>query len=76
MKGSAKSRSIATFVPFALLLAFGLGSLCTAQITDGCDWQRGQVHKMHWPQLPDLSPTGADVSLAGATLAPKRDRMP
>jgi len=25
------------------------------------DWNPGDPHKMHWPQLPDLSPTGLDV---------------
>jgi hypothetical protein len=25
------------------------------------DWDVGQGHKMHWPQLPDLTPTGLDV---------------
>ena len=32
-------------------------------------WTRGDPHKMHWPQLPDLGFTGIDVSLAKATLA-------
>ena len=27
----------------------------------GCEWQEGDPHKMHWPQMPDLSPTGLDV---------------
>ena len=69
MRGSTESRSIGILIPFVLLLAFGLGGLCSAQLSDGCDWQRGQLHKMHWPQLPDLSPAGVDVSLSGATLA-------
>jgi len=34
-----------------------------------CDWKSGDPHKMHWPQLPDLSPTGIDVSLGRAMLA-------
>ncbi|MFO8011966.1 MAG: PEP-CTERM sorting domain-containing protein [Phycisphaerae bacterium] len=25
------------------------------------DWDPGMPYKMHWPQLPDLSPTGLDV---------------
>jgi len=69
MRGSPQSRSIDTFVPFVLILAFSMSSLCTAQLMEDCDWQRGQLHKIHWPQLPDLSPTGADVSLTKATLA-------
>ena len=32
-------------------------------------WTRGDPHKMHWPQLPDLGFTGIDVSLAKAVLA-------
>ncbi|HUT31215.1 MAG TPA: GEVED domain-containing protein [Sedimentisphaerales bacterium] len=28
------------------------------------DWDPGELHKMHYPQLPDLNPTGMDV-LAG-----------
>ena len=32
-------------------------------------WSRGDPHKMHWPQLPDLGFTGIDVSLAKAVLA-------
>ena len=26
-----------------------------------CHWSEGDDHKMHWPQLPDLTPTGIDV---------------
>jgi len=26
-----------------------------------CHWDEGDGHKMHWPQLPDLKPTGVDV---------------
>jgi GEVED domain len=69
MKGSTQSRSIDSFVPILLILAFGVSSLPAAQLAVNCDWQQGQLHKMHWPQLPDLSPTGTDVSLAGAALA-------
>jgi len=34
-----------------------------------CNWQPGMPHKMHWPQEPDLSPTGVDVSAALTALA-------
>ncbi len=34
-----------------------------------CDWVAGRPHKMHWPQLPDLSFTGIDISLSRAVLA-------
>ncbi len=29
-----------------------------------CDWRQGQPHKMHWPQLPDLTPQGLDVDVS------------
>jgi hypothetical protein len=34
-----------------------------------CNWEYGDSHKMHWAQLPDLSSTGVDVSLANTSLA-------
>ena len=34
-----------------------------------CDWFPGGPHKMHWPQTPDLSPAGVDVSGMGTVLA-------
>lgn len=34
-----------------------------------CDWFPGGPHKMHWPQMPDLSPAGLDVSDVGTVLA-------
>jgi hypothetical protein len=34
-----------------------------------CDWVRGRPHKMHWPQLPDLSRMGIDISLEKTALA-------
>jgi hypothetical protein len=34
-----------------------------------CDWTSGRAYKMHWPQPPDLSPAGVDVSAVGAILA-------
>jgi PEP-CTERM motif len=33
------------------------------------DWDPGDDHKMHWPQLPDLTPEGMDV-LAGLAFDP------
>lgn len=68
MQGSAQSRSRNTLL-LMLIPAFGATILPAAQLMENCTWQRGQLHKMHWPQLPDLTATGADVSLAGATLA-------
>ncbi len=34
-----------------------------------CDWLPGGPHKMHWPQPPDLSQAGIDVSDVGTVLA-------
>jgi hypothetical protein len=34
-----------------------------------CDWTSGEPYKMHWPQPPDLSPVGVDVSAVGVILA-------
>ncbi len=34
-----------------------------------CDWLTGGPHKMHWPQPPDLSAAGIDVSDVGTILA-------
>ena len=31
--------------------------------TSDCDWQRGMDHKMHWPQLPDLTNTAIDLDI-------------
>ena len=36
---------------------------------DYCDWQRGDPHKMHWPQLPDLSANGMDIDAMQTILA-------
>ncbi|MBP8305599.1 MAG: hypothetical protein KBE04_15915, partial [Phycisphaerae bacterium] len=33
-----------------------------------CDWVRARPHKMHWPQLPDLGPTGVDIGLSRTAL--------
>jgi len=46
----------------------GPGTDC-ATVDCGCDWQLGDPHKMHWPQLPDLSPTGLDVDIFWTRLA-------
>ncbi|MBN2455188.1 MAG: hypothetical protein JXB29_01415, partial [Sedimentisphaerales bacterium] len=34
-----------------------------------CVWDEGDGHKMHWPQLPDLEPTGVDVDMFWVPLA-------
>ena len=39
----------------ALVVVFSVGSTALA------DWDPGDGHKMHFPQLPDLSPNGMDV---------------
>ncbi|MFC1765983.1 GEVED domain-containing protein [Planctomycetota bacterium] len=35
----------------------------------GCYWQEGDPHKMHWPQLPDLTPVGMDINMYPNVLA-------
>ncbi len=69
MKGSTDSRSPSWILPIALLWIVGWTALAGGQPIDDCTWQPGQLHKMHWPQLPDLTATGMDVSLRDATLA-------
>jgi hypothetical protein len=34
-----------------------------------CDWNPDDPHKMHWPQEPDLDPTGVDVDMSLTGLA-------
>jgi hypothetical protein len=54
----------------ALLVCAAAGApLRAAAGAVSCDWQPGDPYKMHWPQLPDLSFTGIDISLAQGTLA-------
>ncbi|MCK4293034.1 MAG: hypothetical protein KAY65_07540, partial [Planctomycetes bacterium] len=40
-----------------------------APVVSDCDWNEGDEHKMHWPQLPDLEPTGVDVDMFWVPLA-------
>lgn len=56
-----------TFICKLTVLALaGLGLIGFANIAKG-DWNPGDPYKMHYPQLPDLTPTGVDVL---ATLNP------
>ncbi len=68
MRGSTQSRSLAAFVS-TLALVLGIAWLPSAATAQDCNWQRGQLHKMHWPQLPDLTGLGGGASLSGAALA-------
>jgi len=43
--------------------------LTTAEEVPECDWNPSDPHKMHHPQLPDLSPMGMDVDMAIVGLA-------
>ncbi len=54
-------------VLFLLIFMISGGGLCFG------DWDESDGHKMHYPQLPDLSPSGMDV-LAGPLSVP--DGMP
>jgi hypothetical protein len=70
MTESSQPRSFST-VPFWILLVIlaMTGAAFGAAADTSCDWRPGQPYKMHWPQLPDLSPAGMDVSLSKAQLA-------
>jgi hypothetical protein len=45
-----------------VMITFVVLSMMTILATNArADWDPGQDYKMHWPQLPDLQPTGMDV---------------
>ena len=48
-----------------------LTSLCVLFIAGTAlgDWDVGDGHKMHWPQLPDLESTGMDIDMSSTPLA-------
>jgi len=69
MNGSPESRLTAALAVLASILLLGSTGLLAAEGGTGCDWQSGDLHTMHWPQLPDFGTTGSSVSLAGAVLA-------
>ena len=46
-----------------LLLVLASPVIAQDELVPGCDWREGQPHKMHWPQLPDLTPLGLDVDV-------------
>ena len=55
-------------VPMVISLCIVL--VCLSQsFGNECDWSNGDPHKMHWPQEPDLSSTGVDISMYIVTLA-------
>jgi hypothetical protein len=45
---------------FPILVCLGLAVLSSAPLARA-DWNPGDPYKMHYPQLPDLTPTGLDV---------------
>ncbi len=67
-KSNPKSAFLVLFVA-ALIMTFGPGrpAAIAGQISS-CDWRRGETHKMHWPQLPDLGYTGMDVEMSLVSL--------
>ncbi len=69
MEGRMQLRRFREMLGVLLVLALSSTPLGAAAGTAPCDWQRGDAHKMHWPQLPDLGATGVDVSLSRVTLA-------
>jgi len=42
------------------LLIITISTMTTSSLAD---WDEGDGHKMHWPQLPDLDPTGMDCCM-------------
>ena len=66
MRKSNLQRSFLVLIIF--LLTITLGSTSQSFGAD-CDWNSGDPHKMHWPQEPDLSSTGVDISMYIVTLA-------
>lgn len=58
--------------PFRVLIIISLILVIgttTQSFGADCDWNSGDPHKMHWPQEPDLSSTGVDISMYIVTLA-------
>ena len=51
-----------------IAMTAALAVLCATAPTSA-DWDPGDTHKMHWPQLPDLTPDGMDV-LASLAIEP------
>ena len=69
MDCQATWRALRAIVTTLLVFALGVTQLQAAAGTAPCEWQRGDPHKMHWPQLPDLGSTGIDISLSRVALA-------
>jgi len=69
MKKSNPQSAFPVLFVAALIMAFGGGQLAADQGYISCDWRRGEAHKMHWPQLPDLGYTGMDVEMSLVSLA-------
>ena len=69
MERQGTSRALWVILTILLVLALGGTPLQAGTGTAPCEWQRGDPHKMHWPQLPDLSATGIDISLSRGMLA-------
>jgi hypothetical protein len=44
-------------------------SAADLQVAATCEWRDGDAYKIHWPQLPDLGSTGADVRMSLVCLA-------
>lgn len=45
-----------------LLVVLFVFSLCVSNGALFADWNEGGSYKMHWPQMPDLTPNGIDVN--------------
>jgi len=79
MKKSNPQSSFPVLFFAGLIIAFGGGQLAAIAewaddsnfqaASNSCDWRYCEAHKMHWPQWPDLSPTGVDIGTSEVSLA-------
>lgn len=65
--GGGETTSKNKLVTLICVLVMTLSTILSAAAI--ADWDEGDDHKMHWPQLPDLSDRGVDVSLVYEPLA-------
>ncbi len=69
MRGSTRSRSFRAFLLSSLLIPALIAAQAPAAEDGLAAWQPGDAHAMHWPQQPDFSANGLDVSLFQTVLA-------
>jgi len=64
-----KKSSLKPFLVLTTISIFIALVISPKSIGADCDWSKGDPHKMHWPQEPDLSSAGVDISMYIVTLA-------